>query len=189
MIEHITGLIVLMTLVAACAVSAPLPADNFCISAPRDGINDYLAENADALAEQIVANNLVVLREPSAGERYRVATRSAGPCGDGEESATTVELQAVLTEIGNSAPVTTHDECTVEMPFRSEQESRMMLPYIFLSGLRYPGVGTSGPGWEVQSDGSTRTWPLTGHLHAKDSCAAVNAVAAALLRHRDSMER
>lgn len=189
MIKYITGLVVLMILVAACAVSAPAPPDNFCISASRDGINDYLAENADALAEQIVANNLVVLREPSEGERYRIATRSAGPCGDGEESTTTAELQAALTEIGNSAPVTTHDECTVEMPFRNEEESRVMLPYIFLSGLRYPGVGTSGPGWEVQSDGSTRSWPLTGQLHAKDSCAAVSAVAAAFLRHRDSMDR
>jgi len=64
-----------------------------------------------------------------------------------------------------------------------------MLPYFFLTGLRYPTVGTQGPGEELQRDGSMRRWPLTGHVHVKDSCAALSAIATALLDHRDSMER
>lgn len=187
MVRLLVCVAILSAMAAACAGGESAPSDRFCISDYRDDVNAYLAENADSVAEQLVRNNLVVLREPAEGQRFRIAERSNGPCRPSEELVTATQLQTILNDIAYSPPAVGQDQCSVQVPFRSEQESRTMFRYFGVSGLRGLAVTTQGPGFEILPDGTRRDWPLSGSVTSSDSCDALNAIARALTERRDRM--
>jgi hypothetical protein len=172
---------------AGCAGAKSEAPSNYCLGEPRDGFDDYAANHADNIAEEVLNQTLVILRDYDS-QRFQLATASE-TCALSGLPRSPAELGSVMGDAAQNAsypPPGSPQWCTIRTSIDNVQvdEGSGLLFALYLAGFKGVGVVTSNTTNYTDVGEPSGSWV---EVSAADSCAAVRSVARAMLSRRSEL--
>lgn len=152
----------------------------YCLGPERDGIHRYLLENADEVADGILSDSLLVVRDYRS-EKFRIL-RITPACAQGEEIHTYAEMQEMISTNARSVTYPASiSQCTATATGFDQHSASRLFNYLAMSGLG----GVSQTTVEDFDPRTNEPRGSTTSITAVGDCRAVDSMVQALVARRN----